>query len=219
MWSSALRSLCAELRKASAFATGTISPRRRKPSLCEWFADGYSRARHVGSRVRAMAAEGMICAHFARSSRLRQGRFELGVNVRSFIFVINLVAAAFHAFVHAVGFSIAAIFFTAGPAQRQITNRCVTAVEMLVKPVFRRNDNAAFIPWKPLPRHPFGPHQRVTGAAENDDVITRTVPVSGDYPFSFSYAHQIDRSQPQRSKLSVRGTERNRPRNEEPEGV
>ena len=68
----------------------------------------------------------------------------------------------------------AVIFFTA-PTKRQITRWLGAGVEMLMKPIGRRNDHAARPPIEPLNLAPLGPHQRIPFAGQDDDVRSGTM--------------------------------------------
>src|SRR5262245_3907709 len=68
------------------------------------------------------------------------------------------------------------IIFFAAPTKREITRWFgASIIEMLMKPIGRRNDHAARAPIKSLNLADLGPHQRITLAGQDDDVCSGTM--------------------------------------------
>src|SRR5262245_50247656 len=106
---------------------------------------------------RACCTEWMFATHLAGHALFGQGSLIVSMNLRVFLFILDLIAALFDALVNillATGFR-----FVATPADREKEHRIVPGVEMLVKPHFRRHEYAAGLPIDPLDLLAFLPHQ------------------------------------------------------------
>src|SRR5215471_742785 len=109
----------------------------------------------------------MVLHLAARAGSLHR-QFELGVDFRILIFILDLITAFLYALVDirlAAGFRL-----VAAPTDGEEKHRLGAAVEMLMKPHFRRHKYASRSPVDALFAFPFLPHERVTGAANDQDM-------------------------------------------------
>src|SRR6476660_4282061 len=131
------------------------------------------------NRPLLVCTTGMIRAHIAARADSYHRGFKVSVDLRIFVFELDLPAALLDAGVRGA-FAVLHAPKTespTAPAQGQITRRFGAGIQMLMEPLIRRHNNAAGFPIDALHRLPFRPQNRVALPREDNDVRTRTVPV------------------------------------------
>src|SRR5438046_119584 len=110
--------------------------------------------------------------HVATCPDLIHRRFEVFVDLRIFVFELDLAAAELHARERASFAVLRAHELVAPvvPAKRQVARRRRAGIEMLMEPLIRRHHHAARPPIDALRRFTRGPENRIALTGENNDM-------------------------------------------------
>src|SRR5215475_11186946 len=111
--------------------------------------------------------------HFAARPGVFHRCFKAGMDLGIFVFILDLIAALFDAF---VDICFASSFrLVATPTDGEKEDWLGAAVEMLMKPHFRRHEHAPRSPIDALFGFAFLPHERVAMPSDDQDMDARSV--------------------------------------------
>src|SRR4029077_16222079 len=146
-----------------------------------------------------------MIVHLAVRACSLHRNFELGMYLGIFVFILDLIAALFHALVD-VRFA-ACLGLIAAPADGEEEDRLGAAVEMLMEPHFRRHEHASRPPLDAFFRFAFLPHERVTMSSDDQNVnagsVTMRFFVRADAP---ELDRRFDRSLPRAKDRALSAT-------------
>src|SRR4029077_18215030 len=146
-----------------------------------------------------------MVTHLTPRPGLPHRHFELSVDLGIFVFILDLIAAFFHAF---VDIRLAACLrLIAAPADGEKEDWLGAAVEMLMEPHFRRHEHASRPPLDAFFRFAFLPHERVTMSSDDQNVnagsVTMRFFVRADAP---ELDRRFDRSLPRAKDRALSAT-------------
>src|SRR5262245_50074212 len=125
-----------------------------------------------------------MIVHLAARPRLSHRRFKAGMDLRIFVFILDLIS---HLFDTLVDIRLAAgLRLVAAPTDGEEKYRLGTGVEMLMEPHFRRHEHASRPPIDALFGFAFLPHERVAVSSDDQDMnagpVTMRFLVRADTP-------------------------------------